>query len=95
MFLLNSYRLPSFTGTYDAISLNPDNPKEKREKYIENTRRILSDEGYFIITSCNWTEEELITSFHGKFEKFCTIPTPTFRFGGKEGSVVTSVVFKK
>ncbi|CAD7082675.1 unnamed protein product [Hermetia illucens] len=92
---LGTFNIVHDKGTYDAISLNPDNPKEKREKYIENTRRILSDEGYFIITSCNWTEEELITSFQGKFEKFCTIPTPTFRFGGKEGSVVTSVVFKK
>lgn len=82
-------------GTYDAISLFPNNPKEKREKYMESVREIMDDEGLFIITSCNWTEEELISSFQGKFKKECSIPTPSFKFGGKIGSVVTSVVFKK
>ncbi|XP_065359677.1 EEF1A lysine methyltransferase 2 [Calliphora vicina] len=82
-------------GTYDAISLCPDNPKEKRELYMESVRNIMTEESMFIITSCNWTEDELINSFLGKFEKMCSIPTPSFKFGGKVGSVVTSVVFKK
>lgn len=82
-------------GTYDAISLCPDNPKEKRELYIESVRNVMDENSLFIITSCNWTEDELINSFQGKFEKKCCIPTPTFKFGGKVGSVVTSIVFKK
>lgn len=83
-------------GTYDAISLCPDNPKEKRELYMESVRNMMDEEqSLFIITSCNWTEEELIKSFEGKFEKKCSIPTPSFKFGGKVGSVVTSIVFKK
>lgn len=68
----------------------------KRETYIKNIYHILDeDDGLFIITSCNWTEEELIESFKGSFEKLVSIPAPSFMFGGKVGSVVTSIVFRK
>ncbi|XP_055379148.1 EEF1A lysine methyltransferase 2 [Condylostylus longicornis] len=80
-------------GTYDAISLHPDNPKVKREKYIENISAITNRSGFFIITSCNWTETELINTFQSHFAKFCAIPTPSFKFGGKVGNVVSSIVF--
>lgn len=92
---LGKFNVVHDKGTYDAISLNPDNPKEKRESYLECVRNMLDDNGIFVITSCNWTEEELVLSFNEKFVKFRTIPTPTFKFGGKVGSVITSMVFKK
>lgn len=82
-------------GTYDAISLHPENPNEKRNLYINHVHEMMAENGLLILTSCNWTEDELCTSFDGKFEKFKTIPTPTFKFGGKEGSVVTQIVFKR
>ncbi|XP_067613176.1 EEF1A lysine methyltransferase 2 [Eurosta solidaginis] len=82
-------------GTYDAISLCPDNPKEKRDAYISTVYNVMDEKSLFIITSCNWTEDELLTSFANKFCKKCIIPTPTFKFGGKVGSVVTSIVFTK
>lgn len=82
-------------GTYDAISLHPDDPTEKRLKYIQNLYDITSNDGHLILSSCNWTEDELCKSLVGKFEIYKTIPTPTFKFGGKVGSVVTQVVFKK
>ncbi|KAH8352862.1 hypothetical protein KR084_006936 [Drosophila pseudotakahashii] len=83
-------------GTYDAVSLCPENPKEKRALYLATVEKLLrTADSLFVITSCNWTEEELETSFAGKFVKHHTIPTPTFKFGGKVGNVVTSVVFKK
>lgn len=82
-------------GTYDAVSLCPENPKEKRTLYLATVEKLLrTSDSLFVITSCNWTEEELIVSFGEKFVKYHTIPTPTFKFGGKVGSVVTSVVFK-
>lgn len=92
---LGECRLVHDKGTYDAISLCPDNPKKKRMLYIESVRAIMEETSLFIITSCNWTEEELINSFQGNFAKICSIPTPSFKFGGKVGSVVTSMVFKK
>lgn len=82
-------------GTYDAISLHPDNPQEKRNKYISILHSLAAADGLLILSSCNWTEIELVTALKGKFEKFKMIPTPTFRFGGSEGSVVTQIVFKK
>ncbi|XP_068151241.1 EEF1A lysine methyltransferase 2 [Drosophila tropicalis] len=93
---LGSFQVVHDKGTYDAISLCPDNPKEKRSQYLATVEKLLSDkDSLFIITSCNWTEEELVLGFGEKFVKHHTIPTPTFKFGGKVGSVVTSVVFKK
>lgn len=82
-------------GTYDAISLHPDDPHEKRNTYISILHSMAAADGLLILTSCNWTESELCTALQGKFEKFKMIPTPTFRFGGSEGSVVTQIVFKK
>lgn len=50
-------------GTYDAISLNPDNAQEKRGLYIESVNNILDVEGLYILTSCNWTQAELEAHF--------------------------------
>lgn len=82
-------------GTYDAISLHPENPAEKRLKYIQNLHTITSDPGLLILSSCNWTESELCASLNGTFELYKTIPTPTFKFGGSVGTVVTQIAFKK
>lgn len=82
-------------GTYDAISLHPIDTKTKRIIYINALHKITADNGYLILTSCNWTEPELIECFKGKYEKAFTIPTPTFKFGGEIGNIVTTIVFKK
>lgn len=82
-------------GTYDAISLHPENPAEKRAQYIENLFKLTSNNGLLILSTCNWTETELCSSLKGKFQVYKTIPTPTFRFGGSVGSVVTQIVYKK
>ena len=49
-------------GTYDAINLCPEDPLDKREKYLCNVHKLLCDGGLFIVTSVNWTQEEL--SYH-------------------------------
>lgn len=50
-------------GTYDAISLNPDNSLIQRHKYKQSVSRLIKPLGLFIITSCNWTESELVDYF--------------------------------
>lgn len=50
-------------GTYDAISLNPDNSLIQRHKYKQSVGRLVKPRGLFIITSCNWTESELVEYF--------------------------------
>ncbi|XP_023948955.1 EEF1A lysine methyltransferase 2 [Bicyclus anynana] len=82
-------------GTYDAISLNPENATQNRQTYIQQTCDMLNDNGIFVITSCNWTESELLKHFGETMKLKYVIPTPQFKFGGKVGSVVSSVVFEK
>lgn len=53
-------------GTYDAISLCPEDPSTKRNKYIENVYKILVPDGYLVLTSCNWTREELEKHFQNR-----------------------------
>uniref|UniRef100_A0A182RIG9 Protein-lysine N-methyltransferase n=1 Tax=Anopheles funestus TaxID=62324 RepID=A0A182RIG9_ANOFN len=92
---LGKFKVVHDKGTYDAISLHPEDAKTMRTSYINNVHRMLQDDGLFILTSCNWTECELVKSFTGVFQLRTVIPTPTFKFGGKVGSVVTSIVFVK
>lgn len=91
----NDFKLVHDKGTYDAISLNFDNSKLMRENYIKNVHNILLPSGYLTISSCNWTKDELIKHFHSYFDEFYTLHTPAMTFGGKTGSSVTSVFFKK
>lgn len=51
-------------GTYDAIALCPDDPKTKRLLYKKFLCNILdSNDSMFVITSCNWTTQELVDFF--------------------------------
>ncbi|XP_049819244.1 EEF1A lysine methyltransferase 2 isoform X1 [Aethina tumida] len=90
----DTYKIVHDKGTYDAISLSKESA-DNRRKYINNVHSCLEDDGYLIITSCNWTESELQEHFKDSFVIVEAIPTPQFKFGGKVGNVVTSIVFKK
>jgi SAM-dependent methyltransferase len=82
-------------GTFDAIGLM-HNAQENLKTYVQNVSTILNDDhGYLIITSCNFTETELVDKFGSHFEKLETLPTQTFQFGGKVGNKTTSLVFTK
>lgn len=50
-------------GTFDAISLNPDNTKEGKTLYVQALKDALKNGGFFAITSCNWTKEQLLERF--------------------------------
>lgn len=92
--LNNFYDVIHDKGTYDAISLS-ENASINRNKYIESVHKYLNTDGRFIITSCNWTQEELDNQFSKYFIRSDIIPTPQFKFGGKVGNVVTSCVYSK
>jgi len=83
-------------GTYDAISLNPDNSRQlQRSRYLASLQRVVKHNGLFIITSCNWTKDELLEQFKQDFCHLHTIPTPSFQFGGRTGSKETVLVLQR
>jgi hypothetical protein len=97
-------------GTFDAISLassfdsNQDQVKDiPRTKVIEGLARkfkqslqlLFNPESRFIITSCNWTKDELVQLFGPEFKVEHQIDHPSFNFGGSSGQVVTTLVFRR
>lgn len=92
--LILKFDLINDKGTYDAVSLS-ENVTMNRDLYLNSVFNSLNDDGFFIITSCNWTESELEKHFSSKFICYKHIPTPQFKFGGKVGSLVTTLVLKK
>ncbi|KIM67488.1 hypothetical protein SCLCIDRAFT_1210158 [Scleroderma citrinum Foug A] len=87
-------------GTFDAISLmqKDDNEKSPADDYPSRVAKLLKPGAYFLITSCNFTEAEL----QGKFVTPTTglqyhsrIQHQTYTFGGKSGSICSSVAFSK
>ncbi|KAI9645941.1 protein phosphatase 2A structural subunit [Ciborinia camelliae] len=93
-------------GTFDAISLSEEtdaNGKRIFEGYREKVLSLVRVGGVAVVTSCNWTEEELIEWFVGKgeedererFEVLRKIEYRSFSFGGVKGQTVCSVCFRK
>ena len=92
-------------GTFDAVSLSwevDDNGKRIPENYPEKVKPLLRNGGLLIITSCNWTEEELEDWFTknndskiGAFVLRDKIKYKKFSFGGKSGQSVATLCFEK
>ncbi|KAM6185710.1 LOW QUALITY PROTEIN: EEF1A lysine methyltransferase 2 [Rhynchocyon petersi] len=92
---LSGFHICFDKGTFDAISLSPDSAAEKRKQYVKSLSRVLEVKGFFLITSCNWTKEELLNEFKEGFELYEELPTPKFSFGGRSGNSVAALVFQK
>ncbi|KAI8886355.1 S-adenosyl-L-methionine-dependent methyltransferase [Backusella circina FSU 941] len=99
------YEIVLDKGTYDAISLHPDQERAKeegtegpRERYVASVREMIQSDGYFLITSCNWTREELIENFkqckYIDFRYHSHVKYPVFQFGGQSGSKICTVAFQ-
>ncbi|KAF7879383.1 hypothetical protein EAF04_000579 [Stromatinia cepivora] len=93
-------------GTFDAISLSQETDSDGKrifEGYREEVLALVRKGGVAVVTSCNWTEEELIEWFSGKgeeerevrFEVLRKIEYRSFSFGGVKGQTVCSVCFRK
>ncbi|KAJ5130350.1 uncharacterized protein N7515_006389 [Penicillium bovifimosum] len=89
-------------GTFDAVSL-ADDAKTSRvcERYPDIARRLVRRGGFLIVTTCNWTEEELVHWFTGgrndgdRLGVWGRVEYPRFRFGGHEGQGVCTVCFQR
>jgi SAM-dependent methyltransferase len=86
-------------GTFDAISLSEETDAQGRklcEGYKERIVPLVREGGLFLVTSCNWTEEELRAWFDGgELEHEGTIGYKSFSFGGRKGQTISSVSFRK
>ncbi|XP_029637949.2 EEF1A lysine methyltransferase 2 isoform X1 [Octopus sinensis] len=93
--LQKKYQVCHDKGTFDAISLMPGQFEHFKNAYVAAVGQILVDSGIFIITSCNWTEKQLLEHFKGDFHLKEVIPSPSFQFGGLSGSKYTTLVLIK
>jgi SAM-dependent methyltransferase len=99
-------------GTFDAISLSPEiDPATGRRAFEGYGARVLAlrrTGGLLVVTSCNWTEEELKVWFDGcsssaegggggaaKLKLAGRIEYPSFSFGGVKGQTISTLCFEK
>lgn len=91
-------------GTFDAVSLSNDEVQGRRicALYPERILPLVKTGGIFLVTSCNWTEEELVAWFASKnatpcpaFEVVGRVDYKTFSFGGVKGQTISTVCFRK
>jgi len=91
-------------GTFDAVSLS-----EERDAacaaYKDRVLALLRPGGCFLVTSCNWTEDELRRWFRGGggpdegagagLDVVGRIDYPSFSFGGVKGQTISTLCFMK
>lgn len=86
-------------GTFDAISLSEEKDESGRrifEGYKAKVVPLIREGGILLVTSCNWTEEELFAWFQGdELEYLDAIKYESFSFGGQKGQAISSVCFRK
>jgi len=84
-------------GTLDAISLTPEDQRQAIATYAANVAKLLKskEKTYLLITSCNWTIDELTNHLASDFNFIKALPVPTFTFGGKSGSTTSTALFCK
>ncbi|KAK3827387.1 MAG: S-adenosyl-L-methionine-dependent methyltransferase [Linnemannia gamsii] len=78
-----------------VLAENDDNMEELADRYPKRVASMMHDDGRMLITSCNWTQPELIQRFSQYFEYDSHLKYPTFTFGGVKGQTISSVVFRK
>eukprot|EP00744_Colponema_vietnamica_P010779 GILI01015193.1.p1 GENE.GILI01015193.1~~GILI01015193.1.p1 ORF type:complete len:285 (+),score=88.63 GILI01015193.1:43-855(+) len=89
-------------GTFDPINLmknesllpygGPD--VSPCALYKASLAKLLKKQGYYVITSCNHTRQELESFFAPEFTVIDQVPYPVISFGGGQGSTITTVVMR-
>lgn len=101
-FLSQKFDILLDKGTLDAIALNQEplpqfDGRIGMQVYSSQIEKLMHSDSIFLITSCNFTEEELthLVTSGTLLEKWDRIEFPSFEFGGAKGSTVCSVAFRK
>ena len=88
-------------GTFDAICLAQDTDTQGRricEGYREKVEGLMKKDGRFLITSCNWTAQEVKNWFEvpgGQLVFEDSVKYPSFTFGGQTGTSVATLCFRR
>ncbi|KAG8631403.1 hypothetical protein KVT40_000543 [Elsinoe batatas] len=88
-------------GTFDAISLAEGRDEQGRrahEGYRDRVLPLVKKGGLFVITSCNWTREEVLQWFgggEGELILFREVKYPSFTFAGQKGQSVCTLAFRR
>ncbi|XP_052781634.1 EEF1A lysine methyltransferase 2-like [Mya arenaria] len=93
--LTRKYKVVLDKGTYDAISLMPGDSVSARMHYLATVKELMTSDGIFSITSCNWTKDQLLEFFKEHFTLHDEIKFKTIQFGGVTGSTYTSLILKQ
>lgn len=80
-------------GTFDAISLS--SIESFKDQYLSQISGHLNLDGIFLITSCNFNQQELESMFSPCLVLVSTVNYPLFSFGGSVGSTIVTCAFKK
>ena len=82
-------------GTFDAVSLSGVAGVE--ERYVRRVEESVKKDGMLLVTSCNWTEAEIVHWFEagGRLERSVSLRYPSFTFGGSTGQSISSISFRK
>lgn len=87
-------------GTFDAISLMPQTEGEEHscETYRRKVEPLLAPNGFLVVTSCNWTKDELLSwltpAEGGQLEFFADAKYPSFTFGGQTGQSIVTMALR-
>lgn len=85
-------------GTFDAVSLSAQTDAQGRrvcETYRERITPLIKPGKFLVITSCNWTKDELLGWFaDGPLTLHAEVKYPTYTFGGQSGQSVCTLVFQ-
>lgn len=100
--LKNCAETSLISQTFDAIALTPSDDASiphPTTVYPHRIAHLLAKDGVFLITSCNFTLDELKIKF-GEESKtglhfLESIDRPTYTFGGSTGSTITTAAFVK
>lgn len=103
---LNGWDVVLDKGTFDAISLSEEKDEQGRricERYKARVLPLVKRGGLFLVTSCNWTEEELEGWFGEEsgevegtwFKRVGRVKYPSFSFGGVKGQTISTLCFQK
>ncbi|PWY80038.1 hypothetical protein BO83DRAFT_375986 [Aspergillus eucalypticola CBS 122712] len=101
--------IPDADGAAEGHASGKTVQRRVCERYPGIVRGLVRKGGFVVVTSCNWTEEELVAWFtradtssgggggeeEDKFVVWGRVEYPRFRFGGREGQGVCTVCFQR